>query len=249
MEHAVAAGMDAAGMSADNAQADAMLPEGSEVTFEELMQDDAQDDGGQTAGADGDGDGDRDGSGPRGGDRSEKDKFEARIRAALDSQRRGFARDAGFASQVRRAAQGMSDEDIVSAVREQNARRMRASLGEQAGQARAEPGDVEAYKQGIRELIADGWTREELTAFAGDASVREALAAGATLRRAAKAFLTRTRQQEGAASRRTGVPTARNTAAGSGEESERIESMSDAEFERFSRRARQAMMQGKAIRL
>lgn len=242
MEHAVAAGMDAAGMSADNAQADAMLPEGSEVTFEELMQDDAQDDGGQTAETDGDGD--RDGSGPRGGDRSEKDKFEARIRAALDSQRRGFARDAGFASQVRRAAQGMSDEDIVSAVREQNARRMRASTGEQAG-----PGDVEAYKQGIRELIADGWTREELTAFAGDASVREALAAGATLRRAAKAFLTRARQQEGAASRRTGVPTARNTAAGSGEESERIESMSDAEFERFSRRARQAMMQGKAIRL
>lgn len=242
MEHAVAAGMDTAGMSADNAQADAMLPEGSEVTFEELMQDDAQDDGGQTAGTDGDGD--RDGSGPRGGDRSEKDKFEARIRAALDSQRRGFARDAGFASQVRRAAQGMSDEDIVSAVREQNARRMRASTGEQAG-----PGDVEAYKQGIRELIADGWTREELTAFAGDASVREALAAGATLRRAAKAFLTRARQQEGAASRRTGVPTARNTAAGSGEESERIESMSDAEFERFSRRARQAMMQGKAIRL
>ena len=242
MEHAVAAGMDAAGMSADNAQADAMLPEGSEVTFEELMQDDAQDDGGQTAETDGDGD--RDGSGPRGGDRSEKDKFEARIRAALDSQRRGFARDAGFASQVRRAAQGMSDEDIVSAVREQNARRMRAFPGEQA-----EPGDVEAYKQGIRELIADGWTREELTAFAGDASVREALAAGATLRRAAKAFLTRARQQEGAASRRTGVPTARNTAAGSGEESERIESMSDAEFERFSRRARQAMMQGKAIRL
>lgn len=242
MEHAVAAGMDAAGMSADNAQADAMLPEGSEVTFEELMQDDAQDDGGQTAETDGDGD--RDGSGPRGGDRSEKDKFEARIRAALDSQRRGFARDAGFASQVRQAAQGMSDEDIVSAVREQNARRMRASTGEQAG-----PGDVEAYKQGIRELIADGWTREELTAFAGDASVREALAAGATLRRAAKAFLTRARQQEGAASRRTGVPTARNTAAGSGEESERIESMSDAEFERFSRRARQAMMQGKAIRL
>lgn len=242
MEHAVAAGMDTAGMSADNAQADAMLPEGSEVTFEELMQDDAQDDGGQTAGTDGDGD--RDGSGPRGGDRSEKDKFEARIRAALDSQRRGFARDAGFASQVRRAAQGMSDEDIVSAVREQKARGMRASQGEQA-----EPGDVEAYKQGIRELIADGWTREELTAFAGDASVREALAAGATLRRAAKAFLTRARQQEGAASRRTGVPTARNTAAGSGEESERIESMSDAEFERFSRRARQAMMQGKAIRL
>lgn len=242
MEHAVAAGMDAAGMSADNAQADAMLPEGSEVTFEELMQDDAQDDGGQTAGTDGDGD--RDGSGPRGGDRSEKDKFEARIRAALDSQRRGFARDAGFASQVRRAAQGMSDEDIVSAVREQNARRMRASTGEQAG-----PGDVEACKQGIRELIADGWTREELTAFAGDASVREALAAGATFRRAAKAFLTRARQQEGAASRRTGVPTARNTAAGSGEESERIESMSDEEFERFSRRARQAMMQGKAIRL
>ena len=79
--------------------------------------------------------------------------------------------------------------------------------------------------------------------------MREALAAGATLRRAAKAFLTRARQQEGAASRRTGVPTARNTAAGSGEESERIESMSDAEFERFSRRARQAMMQGKAIRL
>ena len=242
MEHAVAAGMDTAGMSADNAQADAMLPEGSEVTFEELMQDDAQDDGGQTAGTDGDGD--RDGSGPRGGDRSEKDKFEARIRAALDSQRRGFARDAGFASQVRQAAEGMSDEEIVSAVREQNARRMRVSLGEQAG-----PGDVEAYKQGIRELIADGWTREELTAFAGDASVREALAAGATLRRAAKAFLTRARQQEGAASRRTGVPTARNTAAGSGEESERIESMSDAEFERFSRRARQAMMQGKAIRL
>ena len=242
MEHAVAAGMDAAGMSADNAQADAMLPEGSEVTFEELMQDDAQDDGGQTAETDGDGD--RDGSGPRGGDRSEKDKFEARIRAALDSQRRGFARDAGFASQVRQAAQGMSDEDIVSAVREQNARRMRASTGEQAG-----PGDVEAYKQGIRELIADGWTREELTAFAGDASVREALAAGATLRRAAKAFLTRARQQEGPASRRTGVPTARNTAAGSGEESERIESMIDAEFERFSRRARQAMMQGKAIRL
>ena len=59
----------------------------SDVTFEELMQDGAQDGGGQTAETQGDGG--PDGEQTRGGDRSEKDKFESRIRAALDSQRKG----------------------------------------------------------------------------------------------------------------------------------------------------------------
>lgn len=260
LENAVAAALDAAGGPADNAQENATPSGTSDVTFEELMQDGAQDGGGQTAETQGDGG--PDGEQTRGGDRSEKDKFESRIRAALDSQRKGFARDVDFAAGVRKIAEGMSDADILEAVREHQARRMHEAdpdISEKAArqiirereQKPAPAGkDVEAYKRGIEQLIEDGWTREELTGLVSDEAVRADLAAGATLRKAAKAFLTRSRQSTGqTAGRRTSVPTARNTAAGTEPESERIAQMSDAEFDRFSKRARQAMMEGKHIRL
>ena len=262
LENAVAAAFDSAGMSADNAQANVTESGTSDVTFEDLMQGEAQEDNGQTAETNGDGG--QDDANTRGTERSEKDKFEARIRAALDNQRKGFSRDVDFAAGVRKIAEGMSDADILDAVREHQARKMHESdpdisekaarqiIREREQKAAPAANDVETYKQGIQQLIEDGWTREELSAFVGDVQVREDLAAGNSLRKAAKAFLTRSRQGAGGGKtehRRTSVPTSRNTAAGNDPESDRIASMSDKEFDEFSRRAQQAMMQGRRIRL
>lgn len=256
LENAVAAAFDAAEMPADNAQENATQSGTSDVTFEELMQSSVQEGDGQTAETHGDGG--QDEAREHEQAKSEKDKFQARIRAALDSQRRGFARDVDFASDVRKIAEGMSDADILEAVREHQARKMHEAdpdISEKAAkqiirerEQKATPAgdDVETYKQGIQQLIEDGWTREELTAFVGDAEVREELAAGTTLRKAAKAFLTRSSKSSGTV-KRTSVPTSRNTAAGNEPAGDRIAQMSDKEFDEFSKRARQAMMQGKSI--
>ena len=258
LENAVASAVSAGEMPADNAQASVTETSIGEVTLEELMQQsDAQEQVEQTAETEGD-------SGPveeqvREAD-GKKDKFEARIRAALESQRKGFAKDVDFASGVRRIAQGMSDSEVLEALREHQARKMHEAdpdisekaakqIIEEREKAKPESPNVEAYRQGVQSLIEDGWTREELAAFAADNTVREELAEGVSLRKAAKSFLVRANKANSeAAPRRRAVPTSRNTAAGTGEQEDPIASMSDAEFEKFSKRARQAMLEGKRIR-
>ena len=79
----------------------------------------------------------------------------------------------------------------------------------------------EAIRAGLAELFEDGWTT------------------------AACAYLRRSM----AAPHRYGVPTARTTAAGSVKPDNRIEHMTDRQFDAFSRRARAAMMEGRKVRI
>lgn len=103
-------------------------------------------------------------------------------------------------------------------------------------------------RAGIAELFEDGWTTQELSALAQDEQVRQDIADGHSVTRAAAGWLRRC-AQSAAAARKHGVPTSRMTAAGRMPQDNRIEQMTDAQFDAFSRRARAAMMEGKKVRL
>lgn len=115
---------------------------------------------------------------------------------------------------------------------------------------------VQDIRAGIAELFEDGWTTGELMAFSRDEGVRNAIAAGHSVPRAAAAWLRGMATGEGTAPvdlpvqrRRHGVPTTRATAAAAAIPDNRIEQMTDAQFDAFSRRARAAMIAGKRVRL
>lgn len=104
---------------------------------------------------------------------------------------------------------------------------------------------MEAIRAGLAELFEDGWTTAEMAAFTQDEQVRGEIAMGHGVQRAACAYLRRSM----AAPHRYGVPTARTTAAGSVKPDNRIEHMTDRQFDAFSRRARAAMMEGRKVRI
>ena len=122
-----------------------------------------------------------------------------------------------------------------------------------------EPGDAETgekdaamavvgrYREALERLMDDGWTLEELTAMCADDGVRRALGQGETLGRAATAYMRRGAQARRPAKR--GVPTFRAAATEDMREDDPIARMTDAEFAAFSRRAKEAALAGKRIRL
>ena len=106
-----------------------------------------------------------------------------------------------------------------------------------------------AIREGIGMLFEDGWTGEELTALSQDEGVRADVAQGKDLIRAAAAYLKRQLAAMQQAPRRRGVPVTRASAAGHVAQGDRIEEMSDAQFDEFSRRARAAAMMGRKVRM
>jgi hypothetical protein len=115
-----------------------------------------------------------------------------------------------------------------------------------------EPGPEEARKSsiqsGIQALFEDGWTAEELTAFSQDAQVRADIAAGKDVLRAANAY-SRRQQVKPMAQAKRGVPTVTTAATAGVKDSNRIADMSDKEFDEFSRRATEAAMAGKKVKI
>lgn len=102
---------------------------------------------------------------------------------------------------------------------------------------------VERIREGLAELFEDGWTTAEISAFTQDETVCHAIAQGHSVTRAACAYL----KNMIAPVRRHAVPTARTTAAGRLTPDNRIEHMTDEQFDAFSRRAREAMLAGKRV--
>lgn len=102
---------------------------------------------------------------------------------------------------------------------------------------------LDRVKEGIGELFEDGWSAQELTAFSQDAQVREAIAKGHSVARAACAYL------HAKGMRRHGVPMARTIATAEYAQDNPIETMTDEQFDAFSRRAQAAMMSGKRVRM
>lgn len=106
-----------------------------------------------------------------------------------------------------------------------------------------------AIREGIGMLFEDGWTGEELTQLSQDEGVRADVAQGKDLIRAAAAYLKRQMAAMQQMPRRRGVPVTRASAAGHVAQGDRIEEMSDAQFDEFSRRARAAAMMGRKVKM
>ena len=88
---------------------------------------------------------------------------------------------------------------------------------------------------------------DELRTMCADDGVRRALEQGETLGRAATAYMRRGTQARKPVKR--GVPTFRTAATEDMREDDPIARMTDAEFAAFSRRAKEAALAGKRIRL
>ena len=103
------------------------------------------------------------------------------------------------------------------------------------------------YRDALARLLDDGWTMDELRTMCADDGVRRALEQGETLGRAATAYMRRGTQARKPVKR--GVPTFRTAATEDMREDDPIARMTDAEFAAFSRRAKEAALAGKRIRL
>ena len=112
----------------------------------------------------------------------------------------------------------------------------------QAGGAQADEPGEDALCAGVRTLMEDGWTAGELTAFSRDPQVQADVAAGMSVRQAARAYLVR-----GGERRRRGVPTLRAQATSGAGGASLVEQMSDEEFARFSDRAMELLREGRQV--
>ena len=99
-------------------------------------------------------------------------------------------------------------------------------------------------REGIGELFEDGWTTAELAAMCCDETARAMIAKGASVARAACAYL-----KKSGGLRKGAVPTARMAAAGMQTQENAIERMTDEEFAAFAARANEAMKAGKKVRI
>ena len=254
IENTVAEVVETTEQPADDAQA-------AEVTAEELFASLTQDDAADETVDNGD-DGHTQEQTEQVGKSGKPDKFDGRIKAALANQHKKYQPDIDLAARLRGIADGMTDEEIADALRGHQARKMHEAdpdISEKAAreiikarEARvpARP-DVEAYRKGVEQLMADGWTADELRAFAADETVREDLANGKTLGAAATAFLRRgakTQTEQKAPEKRRGVPTIRSTATSAAASDNPLETMSDEEFRKFSARVEEEALAGKKVR-
>lgn len=133
---------------------------------------------------------------------------------------------------------------------------------EPAGEAQTEGEDQQAQptpeearhaeiREGIRALIDASWTDEMLSGFAEDAQARADVAAGKSVAAAANAYAMRVLAAGGAqkAHGKSGVPSIRKAAASDAKPVKSIEDMSDAEFDAFSRKAKELANEGKKVRM
>lgn len=102
---------------------------------------------------------------------------------------------------------------------------------------------------GLNELLEDGYTVEEIETMCKDAQVRADIQAGKSLHRAVSAYERRQKAQPAAASAKRGVPTVTRVSSAGAKDRNRIEEMSDKEFDEFSRRAVEAAKSGKKVKI
>lgn len=237
----VAEEMFSEGTSADDAQA--------AVTAEELMRNLTGEEG-QTV--ENDADDAQAAKKDEQAEQSKDDKFGRRMKAALANQKRQFYADLGASEEEiremlreRKAQQLTKDNPKISP----EAAKMIVEEREKAQQAQPVHSGANAeIVSAINSLIEDGWTREMLQAFVQDETVREQInEEGVSVRKAATSYLMRAGSTQTA--RKKSVPTMRTATAAGTVDANRIEEMTDEEFEEFSRRARAAAAEGRKVRL
>ncbi len=134
--------------------------------------------------------------------------------------------------------EGLTAQDISEELMVDGAAEQAAENAEEDAQTE------EALREEIGMLFEDGWSAQELMALTQDTQVRQDVADGIGLIRAAAKMLRRQ-----ATPRRRGLPVTRAAGAGAAPEGSRIEEMTDAQFDAFSRQARAAAMMGKKVRM
>lgn len=226
---------------ADDAQA-------AEISAEQLIQSMNAEDGGETA-EEASGDGDRADVGSEQSPNTDEQKIGKRIAAALRQQRRTIFEGLGMSeADVRELILSHKAEQMAKEDPDISPKAARRILQAQEAQT-----DTSAIAEGIRTLIDDGWTREELQAFTSDAQVVSAVNGGASVRQAAHDFLRRQNapkpQQQPQTARRgkAAVPTMRAPSVQGADEQDPIAAMDDKQFARFADKAYQAMLAGKVV--
>lgn len=248
---------------AENAAAELLTDDASaveEVSIEDLVAGLADNEGDETVDNEGANDpvepAEQKGKQPE--NKGTKDKFSRRISAALKNQEGQLIHELGRGKYTR--------EQIMEAVDEHLARKMHEEDAEISPKAAkkiieaeakavsptANP-QVEAIKEGMKGLIDDGWTPEELQEFVADETVREDIAAGKTVRQAARAYERRQRTQPAAApkaERKRAVPTIKSASLPAENINEDyIDDMTPEQFAAFRAKVNKARMQGKRVRL
>lgn len=223
------------------------------ISAEELMQELTEGAGEQTAENDGDGDQSARGEGKReqSAEQNREDKFSRRMRAALANQKRQLYAELGGSEQEIRDILRAHRAQKLSAENPKISPEAAKIIVEEREKQSAQPAPNSEIVQGIQGLIEDGWTREMLADFVKDETVLEQVNVdGVSVRKAAFAYLQRSKAQPKAAQSQTGrkgVPTLRTATAAGTKDSDRIEEMTDAEFDAFDRRVRAAMANGKKV--
>jgi len=238
------------------------LMEGEDARETVEEQEDAGDDGQGLTGSPG-------GDLRQGGDRRQDtqedrqeagDKFSRRIASALKNQERTLLAELGGGTltkaemkEIIRAHQAckMHEEDPdISPKAERKIIEAREATFTQE-QAKSEQGaQVEQLSAQLRELVSDGWTREELTALCADEAVRADIEDGKTLQQAARAYERRAR--EAAAKQentKRAVRPARSTAAGDSPQPDLIRSIPDDKYDAFMAELRRRAMRGEKVRI
>ena len=223
--------------SADDAQA--------ALSAEELMQDLTV--GTQTA--ENEGDGDPGTQKQADAKQGKEDKFSRRMRAALANQKRQlYAELGGSEDEIREIIRAHKAQKLSQENPKISPEAAKIIVEEREKAQSVQPATSNELVTGIQGLIEDGWTREMLEDFVRDEIVQEQInEEGVSVRKAAFAYLNRARGQQTATKK--SVPTLRTATAAGALDSDRIAEMTDAEFDAFDKRAREAMDNGRKVRL
>lgn len=176
-------------------------------------------------------------------------KKDNQIRAALKQQRKTIFEELGASEdtvreliRAHRAAQITKEDPEITP----KAAMKIVEAQEKAAKPKEDKSLADMTAQ-VQSLLDDGWTTEELEAFAADDTAQEDMANGMSVRQAARAFDKRQHTAPTKAKKR-GVPTLKTPAAGNGtKRGNLIEDMSDEDFARFSDNAYRALMDGKKV--
>lgn len=184
----------------------------------------------------------------------EGDKFSRRIAAALRSQEQKLIGELGRGRLNRAQIAEVISEHLARQMHEQDpeisVKAAKQILDAQRQEQSAQTSASEEQVADVKSLLADGWTREELLAFAQDPDAQEEMSGGRSVRQAALSYLRRGGAQKRPAGRgKSGAPIARSTSAGGTPEMDPIKNMTGAQYDKFMEDLRRRAMRGEKVRI
>lgn len=178
------------------------------------------------------------------------DKMGRRIAAALKSQKEQIFKDMGMSeAEVRELIRAHKAEQMHREDPEISPKAARKILEaqEKAKEPEVNP-QVAELSAAMKDMLAKGWSHEEIKALVSDETVREDIANGKSLWQAARAY-DRRQSQPQEPSKKRAVRTARSTAAGDSPEPDLIASIPEDKYDSFMEELRRRAMRGEKVRI